>query len=117
MPPAILVVDDDPADRAWLARLLAAAGYAVRTAPDGEAALAEVAREPPDLVLADVLMPRLDGAALAARLLARRPRVPVVLVSAYRTASPVPGVAFVPKPLDPGEVLDAVERELAGAGG
>ena len=59
----VLVVDDDPPLRRMLARTLAAEGYGVSTAADGAAALVEVERVAPDLVVLDVTMPGLDGLA------------------------------------------------------
>jgi signal transduction histidine kinase len=80
----VLLVDDNADMRAYVARLLAARGWAVTTAADGVEGLAAARRDPPDLVLADVMMPGLDGFALLAEL-RRDPRtraVPVVLLSA-----------------------------------
>jgi PAS domain S-box-containing protein len=81
---ARVVVADDNADmRDYLRRLLAAR-YEVEAVADGEAALAAIARRKPDLVLADIMMPRLDGMQLLARLRADRQTstIPVVLLSA-----------------------------------
>src|SRR5438094_725483 len=60
----VLVVDDDPDVRRLAQRVLAQQGYTVITVSDGVEALAVVAREPPDLLLTDLAMPRLDGVAL-----------------------------------------------------
>jgi len=60
-PAKILVVDDTPANIKLLGDLLAAKGYAVVTAPNGEEGLARLAAEKPDLVLLDVMMPGLSG--------------------------------------------------------
>jgi DNA-binding response OmpR family regulator len=57
----VLVVDDEPHIRAVLRGYLEAAGFAVAEAGDGEAAVAAVRRDPPDLVLLDVMLPGLDG--------------------------------------------------------
>ena len=57
----ILVVDDEPNIVLSLEFLMKQAGFQVRTASDGEAALAAVAAEAPDLVLLDVMMPRKNG--------------------------------------------------------
>ena len=57
-----IVLADDNADlRDYIARLLAESGYEVETAPDGEAALAKLKSRRPDLLITDVMMPRLDG--------------------------------------------------------
>ncbi|MGH7537448.1 MAG: response regulator, partial [Gemmatimonadales bacterium] len=79
----VLVVDDDAVQRK-LARLhLEAAGFDVETAGDGAEALEAVRRAPPDAILSDVLMPRLDGFKLcrAVRQDARLRSMPVVLMS------------------------------------
>jgi PAS domain S-box-containing protein len=63
--PGRVVVADDNADmREYLRRLLSDAGYQVEAVPDGRAALAATRREPPDLLLSDVMMPDFDGFAL-----------------------------------------------------
>jgi PAS domain S-box-containing protein len=79
----VLLADDNADMRAYVARLLAQR-YEVEAVPDGEAALIAARERPPDLVLADVMMPRLDGFGLL-RALRENPRtreVPVVLLSA-----------------------------------
>src|SRR5215831_11514616 len=57
----VLVVDDEPHIRAVLRGYLEAAGFAVAEAGDGEAAVHEVRRDPPDLMLLDVMLPGRDG--------------------------------------------------------
>lgn len=57
----ILIVDDTPANLKLLATLLTAQEYRVRPAPNGEHALASVQKEPPDLILLDIMMPEMDG--------------------------------------------------------
>ena len=80
----ILVADDNADMREYVGRLLRADGWHVESAPDGAAALASARLRPPDLVLADVMMPGLDGFELLKEL-RRDPitsGVPVVLLSA-----------------------------------
>jgi CheY-like chemotaxis protein len=108
----ILVVDDDPAIRDALAFLLEDAGYGVRTAPDGQAALAVVAQGACDLVITDLAMPRLDGTALIARLRHERPGLPLLVLSAGIRVAPPPGVPFVAKPFAAERLLAAVARLL-----
>jgi DNA-binding response OmpR family regulator len=60
-PPSVLVVDDEPSILLSLEFLIRQAGYDVRTARDGEAALAAMADRAPRLVLLDVMMPKRDG--------------------------------------------------------
>ncbi|MBB5781388.1 response regulator transcription factor [Nonomuraea jabiensis] len=64
----VLVVDDEPNIRELLSEALELNGFAVRTASDGRQALAEVARERPDIIVLDVMMPGVDGFAVARRL-------------------------------------------------
>ena len=64
----ILVVDDDAHIREVLSFALGKAGMETREATDGEAALAMVEREPPDLVVLDINMPRMDGLEVCRRL-------------------------------------------------
>ncbi|HRD29161.1 MAG TPA: response regulator, partial [Caulobacter sp.] len=68
---SILIVDDDPHIRQLLAFALTKAGLEAREAEDGEAALAAVADNPPDLVILDINMPRLNGLEVCRRLRAQ----------------------------------------------
>ena len=117
----VLVVDDDPGIVDFLTDLLCDEGYAVRTARDGQEALAAVAREPADLVVADVMMPHVDGVTLTAKLRERGDSTPVVLMSAVYADVDIPGVRFVPKPFDLEYIVQVVSRVLSereiGAGG
>jgi CheY-like chemotaxis protein len=114
----ILVVDDEPAIRALLLELLEAEGYAAVGAPNGRVAVELAARERPDLVLSDVMMPELDGPGMVRSLRAapELANVPIVLMSAANGAVPVePTVtAFIPKPFDLDDVLAIVARSLRG---
>jgi two-component system response regulator MprA len=78
----VLVVDDAPAVRDSLSRTLRFEGYDVAVAADGEAALASIAAEPPDVVVLDVMMPRLDGLETCRRLRADGQFVPVLMLTA-----------------------------------
>ncbi len=108
----ILVVDDDRALCDLLHDLLTEAGHEVRCAHHGLAALDEIGRGRPDLVVTDVQMPRLDGLGLLARLAETGVGVPVVLMSAGYLAAPPAGVAFVAKPFEVDHHLAAVEDAL-----
>ncbi|MBI3914483.1 MAG: GAF domain-containing protein [Chloroflexi bacterium] len=59
--PKILIVDDDPAQTARWKQTLESAGYMVASAPDAILGLIAITRDPPDLILSDILMPRMDG--------------------------------------------------------
>jgi len=84
LPAHVLVADDNSDMREYLARLLRTAGYQVTTVTDGMAALDAVRAGTPDLVISDVMMPRLDGLGLVAALRAdaRTAAVPALLLSA-----------------------------------
>jgi two-component system response regulator MprA len=79
---AVLLVDDDAPIRRMLERTLAAEGYDVTAAPDGGAALAQVERSLPDVIVLDVAMPGVDGLAVTRRLRAKGLQVPILLLTA-----------------------------------
>jgi two-component system, OmpR family, response regulator MprA len=78
----VLVVDDEPAVRDALERALRSSGYGVAVASDGLEGLDRVAGESPDLVVLDILMPRLDGLETCRRLRAAGNRTPVLMLTA-----------------------------------
>jgi len=80
----VLVADDNADMRGYVQRLLEERGYQVEVAADGAQALAQASRDPPDLILSDVMMPGLDGFALIERLRAQDATrtLPVILLSA-----------------------------------
>jgi two-component system phosphate regulon response regulator PhoB len=82
--PLVLVVDDEPAQRAMLTYNLEAAGYRTVTAADGEEALIVVHEQSPDLILLDWMLPRLSGIEVCRQLKARAETrdIPVIMVSA-----------------------------------
>ncbi len=79
--PVVLLVDDDNLVRSTVARSLGQLGCCVREANDGAAALDVLAREPIDLIVTDLEMPRMDGEALVAAVRARQTALPIVVVS------------------------------------
>ena len=79
----ILVVDDDPASRELLRKVLATEGHAVVQAADGREALAELARQPADLVVSDIRMPDVDGVQLLDGCARRRRTSRSILVTAF----------------------------------
>src|SRR5689334_18630596 len=83
-PPLILVVDDVPDNVEILQMRLEAQGYEVETAGDGVEALAKIRERLPDLVLLDIMMPKMDGIETVKRLKADAslPFIPVILVTA-----------------------------------
>jgi two-component system response regulator MprA len=78
----LLVVDDEPAVRDALERALRSSGYLVSTAIDGRDGLDRAAADHPDLIVLDILMPRLDGLEACRRLRAAGDRTPVLMLTA-----------------------------------
>ncbi|ONH35667.1 MULTISPECIES: response regulator transcription factor [Protofrankia] len=78
----VLVVDDEPAVRESLERSLRFEGYEVSSAQDGAEALDAVTRDRPDIVVLDVMMPRVDGLEACRRLRARGDDLPVLMLTA-----------------------------------
>ena len=78
----VLVVDDDPAILRGIADNLGYEGYAVITASDGETADALLRREPPDLVILDLMLPGLSGSELCRRARKDGIRTPIIMVTA-----------------------------------
>jgi DNA-binding response OmpR family regulator len=108
----VLVVDDDPTMLAVLQQLLGDEGFEVRYALDGRQALNEISRDGPDLVVTDIMMPRLDGLGLARELRERGDQTPVVLMSAVYDDVDLPGVRFVPKPFDIDHLVQVIHRAV-----
>ena len=119
----VLVVDDAPAIRELIAVNLELEGYDVDRAGDGEEALAAVARQRPDVITLDVMMPRLDGFSTIERLRSDPDTsdIPVVLVTgrasaADRARGELLGVdGFLAKPFEPAELLATIQRLTGGA--
>ncbi|MDP8970165.1 MAG: response regulator transcription factor [Actinomycetota bacterium] len=80
--PRVLVVDDDEAIRTALERALSLEGFAVSTVDGGQAALAAVVRDRPDVVVLDVAMPDLDGVSVTRRLRGHGEALPILVLSA-----------------------------------
>jgi PAS domain S-box-containing protein len=115
----VLVVDDDGAARGALARLLRGDGFATATAPDGDAALAEVRAARPDVVITDLQMPAMDGVELCRRLHAIDRELPVIVMTG---ASDMESVIeslragaedYLLKPIDYEAALWCVRRAVA----
>jgi CheY-like chemotaxis protein len=110
----ILVVDDDPGILAMLQDLLESEGLAVRTASNGEEALAALAEMTPSLILLDMRMPVLDGWGFAERYRARALGYPIVVMtaaeSAKRWADEIGATGYIAKPFDVNELLQTIER-------
>src|SRR5436305_4798889 len=84
-PATLLLVDDEPANLDSLERIFAREGYRTLRAETGEAAVALVREEPVDVVLTDLMMPKMSGQDLLRALKAVAPEAEVVLMTAYGT--------------------------------
>ncbi|MFN7114411.1 MAG: response regulator [Alphaproteobacteria bacterium] len=82
-PKWILVADDEPSVRQFVERALNYAGYAVTAVPDGNAALAALEKRSYDLLLTDIVMPDLDGIALALKVSKDYPQTRILMMSGY----------------------------------
>lgn len=117
----ILVVDDEPGIQMLLNHILTRAGYEVRVAGGGKQALEIVKVHPPDLILLDIMMPKMDGYKVCESLKSNRRTsdIPVIFVSVLDTAEDTVhafaqgGVDYIPKPFRSEEVLARVETHLA----
>jgi CheY-like chemotaxis protein len=118
----ILITDDDPVIIELLQVNLEFEGYDVITAADGLEAVERAARDTPDLVILDIMMPRMDGWTARAEMLKdpRTAEIPVIFLSARAQQADLrkgyeSGVAaYVTKPFEPVELLDLIEQILAG---
>ncbi len=117
---SILVIEDDPAT-ADIIRLYAEhAGYTVAHETDGRSGLARALRDPPDLIVLDVLLPTLDGMQLC-RLLRRESDAPVIMLTARTTEDDkIEGLDagaddYVSKPFSPRELIARIEAVLRRA--
>jgi DNA-binding response OmpR family regulator len=79
----VLLAEDDASVSAFVVRALAQQGHAVTPTGDGMAALAALAREPFDLLLTDIVMPELDGIALALKASKDYPAMKILLMTGY----------------------------------
>lgn len=123
-----MLADDDPDVVEVVSMLLEEEGYEIVTAKDGAEALEKIEREDPDLIILDLLMPRVDGFAVFNTL--REPayerwsRIPVIVLTSVReevsnrryeleTGRRMEYAAYLEKPADPDELLATVTRLLA----
>src|SRR5438552_11808038 len=119
-PPLVLVADDNAMNVDILKTRLTANGYAVITASDGEAALAAARAEHPDLILLDVMMPKMDGLAVcrAVKGDTTLPFMPVIMVTAKTDSRDVVAGLdagadeYLTKPIDQASLVARVKSML-----
>jgi DNA-binding NtrC family response regulator len=114
----VLVVEDDDAMRALLAEEIAGAGHAVATSPGGARALEHLDSHPADVVVTDLEMPGMRGSEVLARIRARDPDLPVVIITAFGSIeSAVEAVKagafhYVAKPFRMDQLVATIEHAL-----
>ena len=120
----VLVVDDRGVDRLLLRKLLEGRGYTVLEAADGEEGFEMARFYEPDLIIADTLMPKMDGFGLLKNIKTdeKTKKIPCIVYSAVYTgyddeklARLLGAIDFIPKPIDGGGFLRRVEVAIAGA--
>ena len=122
----VMVVDDNPVDREVARRLILKRDFEVVTATDGWDALDRLKSTPVDVIVTDLMMPRLDGMGLLKELERVDNRPPVIVMSAYgnmdaeiSTAVNVArhgAHAYIGKPVDPNQLFEAIQKCLAEPG-
>jgi len=114
----ILIVDDDPQIRSLLAERLKFHQYRVLTAEDGEEGLDKFRKEGADVVLLDLMMPRLDGIETLNRMKKEEPEALVIMLTAFGTIEKAVEAIkrgacdFIPKPCEPEHILLTIQKAL-----
>ncbi|MEW5869463.1 MAG: response regulator transcription factor [Chloroflexota bacterium] len=117
----ILIVEDEPSIAEVVELYLRRAGYQVQIIPDGQSAMDALARQLPDLVVLDLMLPKVDGLAIT-RWLRDRSDVPIIMLTARREeADRIAGLEmgaddYVVKPFSPQELVSRVRAVLRRAG-
>jgi DNA-binding NtrC family response regulator len=115
---SILIVDDEKNIRLTLSQALQPIGLRVDTAVNGEDALEKINKEEFNLVLLDFKMPGMDGLEVLRRLKEMRPRMQVIIITAFGSiesaveAMKIGAVDFIQKPFSPDEIRELVSRVL-----
>jgi CheY-like chemotaxis protein len=117
---AILLAEDDNAVRAFVTRALEHDGHEVTAVEDGSLALEALSKRGFDMLLSDIVMPELDGVALALKVAKDYPGLPVLLMTGYAERQRAHNLEVfihevVAKPFTLPDIRAAVSRTLAGA--
>ena len=120
-PPRVLIVDDDPMNRDLLQTLLASQRFVILTAVDGEEGLTVAREQRPDLILLDVMMPKMDGIEVCRRLRSdpALPFIPIIMVTSKgQETDRIWGlrqgaVDYMIKPVSPDQLVAKAQATLA----
>jgi len=121
MPFCILIIEDDARSAQSLQRLLTSQGYAVTLCHRGDEGFNRARQEPFDVVITDFRLPGVDGMELIRQLHAEKPRLPMVLMTAFGTtetaieATKHGAFEYILKPFDVAELLEVVKRAVASS--
>ncbi len=115
----ILVVDDDPRERLSISAMVTALGYGVETAEDGEEALEKLGAQSFDVVVSDLIMPKVDGFGLLRSLLDRGDLTPTIVLTGFGSIDKAISIVhdlhafwFLEKPAQPGPLATLLERAI-----
>ena len=117
----VLVIEDDPAVRSLVARMLERVGHEVVSTSDGREALRTFEQDPADLVITDINMPGMDGIEVISAFRALSAGVPIIAISGgglmpkevlLSSASALGAVEVVSKPFEVTQLVGAVDRAL-----
>jgi DNA-binding response OmpR family regulator len=118
----ILILEDDPSVRTLLVKTLSARGYEVRAAEDGLAGLTMLEAWTPDLLIVDVMMPRLDGMTFVRAIKARNDTKPIPVIFLTAKNDPKSMIAginlgaryYITKPFVVEELISKIQKALGG---
>ena len=117
--PKMLVVDDEPDILELIEYNLKKEGYQVTTAKNGQEAVAEAKRTLPDLIILDIMMPKMDGYEVTRRIRQNKnlPFIPILLITAYEDANVPQGLDlgandFIRKPIEYDELMARIKASL-----
>ena len=119
----ILVIEDEPSQRAWMERILTSAGYAVELAKDGREALKRIEQGSYSLLVIDLIMPVMSGFEVLDELQRRKVEFPTLITSGvivpevHHYLKTHSGITLMSKPLKQEDFLETVERLTGGPPG
>lgn len=115
---SILVIDDSSFQRKIIAGILTENGYRVTLSENGKEGIEQVAKEEPDIIITDLLMPEYDGYWVLEQLSARKCTVPVIILTSdiqkttEKRCRDLGVVAFLNKPVDKNQMIPAIQDAL-----